>query len=394
MKGKKLIVWAVALAVVLAVVFTAGKLRSMRPSEKSLLFFPGLSQSTCSRIVIASAGDTAVVKRTGDVWVVAGSEQPRPATGLGALTDTAAKDTAQRAGVAADQDYAVDSATFASVFEKLTSMKRDELISQNPEKQAMFEVDSAKATWVQVWDDKGKVVSAFRVGKNGPDWSMHFVRVDGSNDVYLVRGSIKYAFASDKKRWRDRCIVRFTKSAARKVTIQKQATTLVLEQGSDSAAQWQLTAPKQSPVLADKLEDLLGALSFLTCSDWETRKNLSDKDMGFDAPELVATVTLVGGAEERVVVGRKAEGQDNFWVRTPGKPGVTFLVGSYNISRLDKKLEDLLPRDSTAAAAAPAAKTTAATHAKPAAAKPTAVKPVAAKAPAAAKAAPKPAAKK
>jgi hypothetical protein len=388
MKGKKLIVWAVALVVVLAVIITAGMLRSMRPSEKSLLFFPGLSQSTCSRIVIASAGDTAVIKRAGDVWVVTGSEQPRPATGLSALADTAARDTAQHAGGAADQDYAVDSATFASVFEKLTSMKRDELISQNPQKQAMFEVDSAKATWVQLWDDKGKVVSAFRIGKNGPDWSMHFVRVDGSNDVYLVRGSIKYAFASDKKRWRDRCIVRFTKSSARKITIQKQAITLVLEQSSDSAAQWKLTAPQQSKVLADKLEDLLGALSFFTCSDWETKKNLTDKDMGFDAPELVATVTLVGGAEERVVVGKKVEGQDNFWVRTPGKPGVTFLVGSYNVNRLDKKLEDLLPRDSAAAATTPAAKTAAGAHAKPAAAKPVVAKVRAAKA------APKPAVKK
>jgi hypothetical protein len=348
MKTKQLIAWAVAFVVAVAVVVLAAVLRSQRPSEKSLAFFPGLSEDSVSELLIASKGDTVRVKRKGEVWVVAGRDEAEPpaATGLGGLTDTAAAGaaTAEPSPSPLDGDFPVDSASLASVMEKLAEMKRGELVSQNPEKQALFEVDSAKGVYVRVVDTKGAVLGAFRVGKSGPGWSSHYVRMDGSNDVYSVRGSIKYAFHADRKRWRDKTIVKFAASSLEQVTLAKKGgVTIVLEKATDTtgAEVWNLAAPVKHRAAKEKVDEMVNALSKFLCTDWETSDTLTDEDMGFAEPELVATARLAGGTEKSVIVGSKIPDQSSYWVRTPERPELTFRVSSYNVEKLDRNVDVL-----------------------------------------------------
>lgn len=346
MKTKTLVQWVGALVVVALVVILGAVLRSRRPSERSQLFFPALAENSCSSVTVALKADTVRLKRTGDVWVVAGGRQEAGAAGLASgLADSAAaaQDTAAPT-LPLERDYPVDSAMFASMMEKLKTMKKDELISQNPDKQTLFEVDSVNGTLVQVWNDKGTLAGAFRIGKNGPGWSSHYVRLVGSNDVYSVQGSIKYSFPAETNRWRDRTIVKFARSAARSITLAKKAgVRIVMEKGADStgAPVWNLAVPVVRKAAADKVEAMLNALTRLTCMDWETNAQLTDKDMGFAEPELTVTVGLEGGGERTIVIGKLVENQSKFWVRNPELPGVTFFVSSYTIETLDKNVEAL-----------------------------------------------------
>ncbi len=356
MKTKNLLLWVAAFVIVAGVVTAAGLLRARRPSEGALLFFPGLSEDKLASIEIVEKDKSVRLARSGEVWVVAaagGTE--KAAGGLAGLADstTREQEPVEKPAPPADRDYPVDSAMMASVVEKLQTMKKDELVSQNPEKQGVFEVDSASGILVSVSDNTGRQLALFRIGKNGPGWSSHYVRRDGSNDVYLVRGSIKYAFAADPDRWRDKTVIRFSSGTVRTVTLAKETgEPIVLEKTTDSTgtAGWAMQSPVQQHADAAKVDEIVNTLARLTCMGWESNTSLSDDSMGLARPRLTARVELEGGGERVVQVGKKVGTESKYWVRTPAHEGLTFHVSSYTIEKLDKKASDLKAPDPEPAA--------------------------------------------
>lgn len=344
MNNKKLLTWIGIFVLVALVVTLAGILRNKRPNEKSLLFFPGLDETQIGSVLIVSKGDSVTIKRTGDVFVVAGIEE-QATGGMAALGtgDSAAASPAELSPL--DRDYPVDSASLASALEKITVMKKDELVSTNPEKQAMFEVNTDKGVYVEVTDVSGKRRGAIYVGKNAAGgWSSNYVRQDGSDDVYMVTGSVKHAFTTDKKRWRDKTITRFSKATATSLRLaKKDGTVITLSKTTDSTGTpiWNMTAPDQARADQGKVDEVVNTMATLNTTEWETDATLTDSAMGFAEPELRATVTLEGGVEHTVIVGTKEEKGDKFWVRTPAREGITFRVGNYNIDKLDKGIDEL-----------------------------------------------------
>jgi hypothetical protein len=354
MKTKNLMLWVAAFLIVACVVTAAGVLRSRRPSEKSLLFFPGLTEAQCAQIDIREKEKSVRLRRKGDVWVVVALTAESVAAGglAGAVESGAA------AQPATERDYPVDSAMFATVVEKLLTMKKDELTSQNVEKQALFEVDSSNGILVTVRDATDKALAAFRIGKNSPaGWSSHYVRRDGSNDVYAVRGSIKYAFASEVDRWRDKTVIKFPASSVKRISLVKQGgITVAMERSTDStgAVGWKLISPASEAADPAKVDEVVNALARLTCMSWEENAALSDDSMGLAEPQLVAKVELEGGVERVVQVGKKVGAESKYWVRTPDQPGQTFHVSSYTIEKLDRKAEDFRAPPVAATEAKPA----------------------------------------
>jgi len=340
MNTKKLITLAAVLAVIVALIIAANQLGSRKPSAKSLAFFPKFSEQTCSSILIVEKADSVRIRKKGDVWIVAPFASDAGTAPVMAGTEPEAAGT----GV----EYPADSASIATALEKLTGMKRDDLISQNPEKQSLFEVDSARGIYVEAFDEKQKSYGGFYIGKSGPDYSSHYVRLVGSNDVYSVSNSIRYSFFADRKRWRDKLVVSFDRGQAEKIVIAKQAgNTFVIDKSTDTSGQarWSLSTPQQAPAKTQAMDDLLNTLSNFRCADYEENAALADTAMGFGAPELVVTVTLSGGTEKKVVVGKMKEPEKKFWVRTPDRK-FTYLFDEWNISKLDKNIGDL--KDATA----------------------------------------------
>jgi hypothetical protein len=349
MKTKQVLIWLAAFAIVAVVVTTASMLRSKDPSDKAKEFYPDLTEEKIAKITFSGKDGTATVRRSGDGWVVesgGGAEQDMAApAGLAAVSDTGAKDAPDAGTQSEAQAYPVDSGKIATALEKITSMKKDELVSTNPEKQSVFEVDSGSGTLVQAWDSKGDLVVSFRVGKTSASgYNSHYVRAKGADKVYSVRGSIKHAFYSKTERWRDKTVIEFPASAAKSIRLDKKGgTTIALEKSTDSTGMptWKITAPEQHKAKTDKVDEIVNSMSKLTCAGWETDSELTDSAMGFTEPELIATVSLDGGAERTLIVGKKKESPENYWVRTPDKPGVTFRVSTYTIGKLDKNLQDL-----------------------------------------------------
>ncbi len=335
MNPKKLIVLVVALVAVIGLIVIAEKAGGSKSSGGADGFFPGVTAEKIGAVTIADRKDTLTVKRKGDIWIVtdavAGGPSAQPLA-RNASADGQKSDPAQA--------YDADSASVQAMIEKLENMKKGDIISNNPEKQEVFEVDSANGVLVTVFDRDDKQLGSFRIGKSGPDWSSHYVRSIGSDEVYSVGGSIRHAFFTDLKRWRDKTVLSFEPASAQRITLAKKgAEPIVLEKSLDSLnqPQWEITSPEKHPASKQEVGNLVNKLSSLKTTGWAS-DTVSAEALSFEEPELRATVLLENGDEKILTVGGEADGK--FFVRVAGRD-VVYRIAEYTISDIDKNLEAL-----------------------------------------------------
>jgi Domain of unknown function (DUF4340) len=340
MNTKNLPVLAVILVVIIGIIIVANQLSNRQPSEQSLAFFPQFTPEECTVITISDNHDTASLIRHGAAWMIIPG---RPSDNVQA-SPLVAKDTVQKQK-ATSAEYPVDSALIQTALDKLKTMKKDDLISQNPAKQADLEVDTVKGMRVDLLKDKGLPFATFYVGKNGADWSTTFIRMKGSNDVYLVGGNVKYSFFADKTRWKDKTITKFDRAFAKGITIAKKDTTIQLAltapSPKDSAAKpaWIIVSPVKDSAKPAEVDKILTTMSQLSAMEFEDA-SLSDDSMGFAKPYCTVTVSLENGDKKLAIIGKQKAVDERRWVRTPDK-NATFLIPKYNVESLDRSINGL-----------------------------------------------------
>jgi hypothetical protein len=131
------------------------------------------------RIEIISGGSTTTLQKEGNIWMMT---EPMRA--------------------------AAESKLVQDAIGKGRSLRVHGLVSSNPQKQAMFQVDST-ATLIRICE-KENVRAAFRLGKPGTTYTETYVRREGDNDVYLIDGMIVPTFARQPRDWRDKAILSLT----------------------------------------------------------------------------------------------------------------------------------------------------------------------------------------
>jgi hypothetical protein len=122
--------------------------------------------------------------------------------------------------------YMADQNVATAAVGKGKNIEVKNVVSTNPEKQNLFQVDST-GTLVQMFAG-GNMVAAFRVGKPSSSYTETYVRKEGSNDVYLADGMFSYMFAHQPKDWRDKSIYKTDPDFIRSVTFKYGDTTLSL----------------------------------------------------------------------------------------------------------------------------------------------------------------------
>lgn len=122
--------------------------------------------------------------------------------------------------------YPADQLSVTTAIGKGKRIELKNVVSSNPQKQQLFQVDSA-GTLVRVFEH-GAQGPAFRVGKPGASYAETYVRREGSNDVYLADGLLTYTFAKGVKDWRDRTIFKSEADRITNVRLQFRDTTFAL----------------------------------------------------------------------------------------------------------------------------------------------------------------------
>jgi hypothetical protein len=134
------------------------------------------------------------------------------------------------------------------------------VVSSNPAKQALFQVDST-GTSVK-FSGKGVPLAAFRVGKPGPAYTETYVRRENANEVFLAEGMLGYLFARQARDWRDKTIFKTPLETVTSVQFRYGDTTFTLDR-QDSL--WRVD---DSPAAGDQVRGFLGSLTNFLADDF------------------------------------------------------------------------------------------------------------------------------
>jgi LysM repeat protein len=101
--------------------------------------------------------------------------------------------------------YAADPASVTQLVGGLAKFKVGSLVSSNPEKQRLFQVDST-GTFITVTDRSGAATQIV-FGKMGPSFTEVYFRLPDSKEVYLGEGIDSWMLTREPKEWRDKTIL-------------------------------------------------------------------------------------------------------------------------------------------------------------------------------------------
>jgi hypothetical protein len=283
---------------VLAALIVVAYLVMQRPGESSSPESSGTTlveydSSAVDKIEIRSPSVTAVIEREGGVWMVT-----------------------------APLHYRADDATVASTLSSGKRMEIKGLVSSNPQKRSVFQVDSS-GTLVRIFEH-GAEKTVFWIGKPSPSYTETYVRREGSNDVYLASGLFSSNFSRRTNEWRDKTIFKTDQDAIPAVTLRFGDTTVALTR-QDSV--WKIG---DDVAKTDIVRGFIGALV-----------NLQADDFVDTAVQAMPPLTLqieVGGTQLRLY--RMKEG-DRFYVQSSAMPQL-FEVYNWRASQLIKRKKDFL----------------------------------------------------
>jgi hypothetical protein len=240
--------------------------------------------------------------------------------------------------------YAADEPAAKAAFEGLGKLEATDLVTEQPAKQAEFEVDAEKG--LHLVAKKGDTVLAdFILGKSTGPGTM--VRSSGKNEIWQATGITKYTFDKTSADWRDKSITTFTAADAERIDVAAQDGSKIAvkktggKQGSED--KWEVV---ESSVKIDKLDDsvpngIVSALASWKANDFGD--NQSAVSAGLEPPALTVTVSLKGGKKAVALLGLK-KGEDEVYVKVPESRQV-FVAKKYNVERVNKRPIDF--RDKT-----------------------------------------------
>jgi len=218
--------------------------------------------------------------------------------------------------------YKADEMAATSAVGKGRKIELTSLVSTNPEKQMLFQVDSS-GTLVKVYE-KGSPKAAFRIGKASSSFTETYVRLEGSNAVHLTNEMISSYFNKQPKDWRDKTIFKIDEGKIRNVRFQYGDTTFTLSM-QDSL--WRIA---KDSVSQTAVKPLLSALANIQTDEF-IDSSLSS------VPKLTAIIEVEG---TQIRFFKKDD--TKYLVQTSQSPQ-WFELQNWRTTGLLKRKRDLLP---------------------------------------------------
>ena len=309
MKTKQLLILG-AIFVVLAIVILLfenpfGQSEYEKKVETAMPLFPDFNEEQIVKIEITATGETTTLSKQNGSWVVASMD-----------------------------NYPADSEGVAELLSKVTEFKNTQRVSNNPEKQAEFEVDSTGVE-AKLMDANDKVLVHLFVGKTTPGFLSSYVRPANSNDVYVAQGYLQSVFNKGTRTWKDRTIFSFNKGIVTQLNIISSEETVELR--LDAEGTWQMLKPVVAVAKTTEVDTLLTTFSELDTDDFaEATDELAE--YGLDTPQSTISALLNDGTTATLHVGKEEEGK--LYVKRDDKDTVFRLFKS-NVDSLIKKSDAL-----------------------------------------------------
>lgn len=309
MKTKQLLILG-AIFVVLAIIILLfenpfGQSEYQQKVETATPLFPNFNEEQVMEIEITATGETTTLSKQNGSWVVASMDS-----------------------------YPADGEGVAELLSKVGEFKNTQRVSDNPEKQTEFEVDSTGIE-AKLMDANGTVLAHLFVGKTTPGFLSSYVRPADSNDVYVAQGYLQSVFDKGTRTWKDRTIFSFNKGIVTQINIISPEE--IVELRLDAEGTWQMLKPVPAAAKTTEVDTLLTTFSALDTDDFaEGTDDLVE--YGLDTPQSTISAMLNDGTTATLHVGKEEEGK--LYVKRDDKDTVFRLFKS-NVDGLMKKSDAL-----------------------------------------------------
>ena len=309
MKTKQLLILGAIFVVLVVVVLLFenpfGQSEYEKKVETASPLFPNFDKEQVAKIEIIATGETTTLSKQDSNWVVASMN-----------------------------NYPADSEGITELLSKVAEFKNTQRVSNNPEKQAEFEVDSTGVE-AKLMDTNDKLLAHLFVGKTTPGFLSSYVRAADANDVYVAQGYLQSVFDKGERTWKDRTIFDFNKGIVTQLNISSSEETVELR--LDAEGTWQMLKPIASPAKQTEVDSVLTTLSGLDTDDFaEMPDNLGE--YGLDMPESTISAVRNDGITATLHIGNEEDGK--LYVKRADTDTVFRLFKS-NVDRLIKKSDTL-----------------------------------------------------
>lgn len=296
---KKVIISGSVLILLVGATILSENLKSKGVKMASGLFYPEYNSLDIEKVIVGDSANGVILVK-GDEWRVT----PRGSS----------------------NKFFADSVKVLTLLDKIGLMKKDQLVSENRSNQSSLGVTAERGISVS-YTDESKLESTFYIGNKGRNYRYSHVREKGSDRVYLVSGSIRFAFKTEVNDWRDRTIYSHSADSIAKISIvDKIEITRVNDVVGDYWMVKQDGVEKRAnPQI---MSSYLKSISSYVCNDWADNSIPETHWRGNNGGASV-TITLLDGSSETITVGRPDEsGRNRFYVKNSAREDLFYVVGS------------------------------------------------------------------
>ena len=242
-----------------------------------------------------------------------------------------------------EQGFPVDPELIKKTLDSIAELKKaNNVFSNNPEKQSIYEVDPNNGIEIKVSDQNQKILAHFFVGKTGPDFMSTYLRQADSNEVLLCEGyHLRSSFTRKLKNWYDLTITKLSQDQIEKIEINQGDKKLTLKKDQET---WQLIDPNQSPAKKDLVDDMVNTIARLRANNLLKADTLEEYEL--TPPQKQIIVSLSDGSQKIINIGKKNE-ENQYYVKA--EKDVVYLIAQYNINKLINKtfeeLKEIAPKE-------------------------------------------------
>jgi hypothetical protein len=248
----------------------------------------------------------------------------------------------QRWHITQPESYRADNQAVGRMLSMASHMEVGEIISSNPEKQLLFQVDSLTGTGLDFFSGENLLASVV-LGKMSDDYMHAYLRKTNSDDVYLAKSNFAGIANRRIEQWRNRSIFSFEPHQVKEIEFIQGAERFKL---TKEDTLWEISPDpyqKSSPTEGQTVEDYIGTLASMKADEFAKAPEIAEVD--FEKPQLELKLSFLDGHEERLFAFRMNE-ESRYLVRSDQDESI-FVLFEYNFKRLAKTTEDFPPQEGT-----------------------------------------------
>ncbi|MDP8206232.1 MAG: DUF4340 domain-containing protein [Candidatus Electryonea clarkiae] len=228
-------------------------------------------------------------------------------------------------------EYPANNSFIKTLLKKLDDLRIESTVTTNAKRWAEFELDDGKATKVTIV--QGDVQSDFYIGKSASGYKQTYARLEGKDEVLLIRGTYGVAVNRKPESWREKKVADFAEEEVIKVT------THLLEMVKDGE-DWRVTTKGGESFVADqsKAGRVPRSLKNLRTSDFPEPADY--EGVNWDKPYREVTVGLSTGDTRSIRFYEDPNEENRYFMRYHNTEHV-FRVYKGVIGQIFKEADDL-----------------------------------------------------